>query len=761
MAKKFLFALLAAFFALSVAPAVLGDGVIPTFSDVDPGAWYAEYVDAVCDRGIMTGKGGGIFDPEGNVTRAEFVTVLMRLSGDWEADGDASFSDVAPTDWYHPYVIWAADKGVVQGYPDGTFLPDARILRSEMAAMLARFIRITGCRTTIDPDAVGGFPDVPPDEWYAGDLESLRTTGLLRGDAAGRFNPSATATRAEAATLFKRFSDMIAAEEPIEAQLGTIRLETETGRDVESKEVYINTAFSLTAPDGREIAFDEVSIRGRGQASWGLEKKPYKLKFPEKVCLMDESGSGTKAKDWTLIPCHSDKSLIRNYLGFKLAGALDGIEWTPYGELVHVYLNGEYRGVYLLSEHVEVAKGRVDIKDGTKANIGFLIEYDSWATGEYNTDFFSVAGIKYSVQSDFGDVEQVIAMKCHLETIFNAVREGDKEKVGRYVDLASAVDIYLLNEIYRNNDVDWSSFFMYFKEPQGKLFFGPVWDLNLAFGNSSEQTSTSGLFAGHIISTTGKYKGDRNVWLAAFLTNDWFREMAAERWEQIKDTLRSTAAEQIGYIKSIDGDLEKNFEVWDVLNTALGQEPEATLRLNSCLENVEYVENWLNDRIDWLDGYLTSSAFTSGYPADKTKITPGAIGNTEIVDSHDAWVIPDWFGGDKQVQYIVDNIEELSGITRGRIEVRLGGYATMTQKNVSTVLIEDKLKLDPAKYEAFFDDGEFEDAREQYHGLGDGQSIIFEFRTGIRDLETGDESTMVKVKYTFVKDLSLNGKFGE
>ena len=93
--------------------------------------------------------------------------------------------------------------------------------------------------------------------------------------------------------------------------------------------------------------------------------------------------------------------------------------------------------------------------------------------------------------------------------------------------------------------------------------------------------------------------------------------------------------------------------------------------------------------------------------------------------------------------------------------MRLGGYATMTQKNVSTVLIEDKLKLDPAKYEVFFDDGEFEDAREQYHGLGNGQSIIFEFRTGIRDLETGDESTMVKVKYTFVKDLSLNELFGE
>ena len=692
MAKKILSVLMTAIFLLSAAPAVFGDGATASFSDVDPNAWYADYVGAVCVRGIMTGKGGGLFDPEGDVTRAEFVTVLKRLSGDKDEAGAASFSDVAETDWFYPYVIWAADKGIVSGYPDGTFMPDARILRSEMAAMLARYIRIMGCRVTDDPEAANSFPDVPADAWYAEDLEIMRTTGLLKGDAAGRFLPDNTATRAEAATLFKRFSDMIAAEEPIEAQLGTIRLETETGRDVESKEVYISTSFSLTAPDGRDISYDEISIRGRGQASWGLEKKPYKLKFPEKVCLMDETGSGTKAKDWTLIPCHSDKSLIRNYLGFKLAGALDGIEWTPYGELVHVYLNGEYRGVYLLSEHVEVAKGRVDIKDGTKANIGFLIEYDSWATGEYNTDFFSVAGIKYSVQSDFGDTDQVIAMKCHLETIYNAVLEGDREKVEQYVDLASAVDIYLINEVYRNNDVDWSSFFMYFKEPQGKLYFGPVWDLNLAFGNSSEQTSTSGLAVGHIISTSGKYKGVRNTWLAALLSNDWFRQMAAERWEEIKDTLKATAAAAIGDVKPKIGDLEKNFEVWDVLNVALGQEPEATLSCNSCLENVEYVEDWLRARIDWLDGYYSSSAFGADYPADKTKIAPAAIGNTVTVDTHDAWVIPDWFGGDKQVQLIVDNIEELCGITRGRIEVRLGGYATMTQKNVSRILVEECLK---------------------------------------------------------------------
>ncbi|MBQ7474694.1 MAG: CotH kinase family protein [Clostridia bacterium] len=728
--------------------------------DVDADAWYHEYVDYVVGKGLMKGTAADKFDPGVTTTRAMIVTILYRLENEPAVSGTSPFDDVAAGQWYTEAVIWANANGIVKGYGDGGFGPMDIITREQFAAILYRCSEFKGYDVNKAADLSRYTDSSAVSEWALAPMKWANAENIITGRTATALVPGGEATRAEAAAIFTRFSDLIA-EDPYEDLIGTIRLETETGRDVESKKEYIGTTFSLSAPDGRGITYDEISIRGRGQASWGLEKKSYKLKFPEKVCLMDDSGSGVKAKDWTLIACHSDKSLIRNYLGFKLASKLDGIEWTPYGELVHVYLNGEYRGVYLLSEHVEVAKGRVDIKDGTKDNIGFLIEYDSWATGDYNSDMFSSSGIKYSVQSDFGNTDQVIAMKCHLETVFNAVREGDREKIERLVDLRSAIDIYLINEVYRNNDVDWSSFFMYFKEPQGKLFFGPVWDLNLAFGNSSEQTSTSGLAVGHIISTTGKYKGIRNEWLAAFLSNEWFREMAAERWKEIKDALRSTAAAEIAGVKAKIADLERNFTVWDVLNTALGQEPAETLRFKSCLENVGYVENWLNSRIDWLDGYYSSDAFIKGYPADRTKIDPGAIGNTDPVEAHDRWVIPDWFGGEKEVQYMVDNIEILCGITRGRIEVKLGGYGTMTAANVTTVVLGETMNADTERYEMFFDEDEFEDAREQYHGLGNGQSIIFELKTGIRDKITGDESTLMKVKYTFTKDLSLNGRFGE
>ena len=87
--------------------------VANVFFDVPEGEWYFGYVSGACDLGVMQGKGGGLFDPEGSSTRAEFVAVLMRLSGEETVgteDADLPFSDVGPNDWFAPYVVWAVGK---------------------------------------------------------------------------------------------------------------------------------------------------------------------------------------------------------------------------------------------------------------------------------------------------------------------------------------------------------------------------------------------------------------------------------------------------------------------------------------------------------------------------------------------------------------------------------------------------------------------------------------------------------------------------
>ncbi|MBR3991268.1 MAG: CotH kinase family protein, partial [Clostridia bacterium] len=638
MAKKLLSFLLAALMlagVMAVVPAGAAETVGP-FRDVPAGKWYSGAILTMYEKGIMTGKKADLFDPTDNVTRAEFVTILFRLSEEEFEGGENAFTDVKAGAWYGKNVLWAAEKGLVKGYPDNTFKPNDSIKRSEMVTLLARYIEYKGIRVIPDSSAVKSFPDAKAGSFYAKSLETVRVSGLIKGDAAGNFRPNATATRAEAAVLFSRFLDMVALGEELEElkePLPVITLNTETGRDVESKEEYILTDFTLTAEDGRDISVPETKIRGRGNSTWIHEKKSYKLKFPEKICLMRADEGNTEAKEWTLLACHSDKSLIRNYVAYRMARRLDGIEWSPYAEMAEVYLNGEYRGVYMLSEQVEVKADRVNITDGAKKDdIGFFIEIDSWAKGEYNEDWFTMGGIKYSVKSDFRDKDQVIAMKCHLETVYNVILEGDREKIEEYVDIPSAVDTYLLNEVYMNVDVDWSSFFMYFKEPQGKLFFGPVWDQNLAFGNSFQLTGETGLFCGHKINASGKYTGESNVWLAALMTNGWFREAAAERWNDVRDILSGSAKDDLKKVSAKIDQYEKNFELWQILHTAVEQEPPKLLRLGSCLEHVQYVDGWISRRIEWLDGFINSDRFTTDYPADRTKIDLSWIGQTDVIE---------------------------------------------------------------------------------------------------------------------------------
>ena len=767
MAKKLLAALLAALLlagVMAVVPAGAVDTVEP-YKDVPTGKWYSAAIRTMYEKGIMTGKRSDMFDPNGNVTRAEFVTILHRLSEEEFEGGEASFTDVKAGSWYEKNVLWAAEKGLVKGYPDNTFKPNDSIKRSEMVTLLARYIEYKGIRVIPDSSAVKSFPDAKAGSFYAKSLETVRVSGLIKGDSAGNFRPNATATRAEAAVLFERFIEMVELSKELEElrePLPVIRLNTETGKDVESKEEYILTDFSLTAEDERDISVEGVSIRGRGNTAWRVPKKSYKLKFPSKICLMKEGEGETKAKDWTLIANHYDKSLIRNLVGYRMAACLDNIEWTPYTEMVEVYLNGEYRGIYTLAEQVEVKKDRVNILEGDKDdNIGFFIELDFWSTGSYYVDYFMAMDCKYTIKSDFRDRDQVIALKCHLETVHNVILTADEQEIRDIVDVPSAVDMYIINEIYRNTDVGSGSFFMYFKEPQGKLYFGPVWDLDGAFGNAVREQATSGLYAGYNITTGGSVRDESNMWFAALQTNAWFREAVVERWNEVKDTLSASVGETLKPVYANIEQYEKNFTVWPVLNEQLSAEPPKSLRLASCQEKIMYVESWIADRIAWLDTAFNSDLFGEGFPADRTKIEPEVTGSTDIIEDRSHWIVPDWYDADNVAQIYFDQIYDMSDTKDGRILIHLGARTTVTAKNMSRIVLGDYMGVDLERYTLFFDEDELSRAREQYGGLGNGQEIIFVLKTGIRDLLTEEESTVAKIDYTFVKDLSLTEQYSD
>ena len=201
-----LFSLLISSFAV-IPQAASADGL--PFRDVKTGDWFYGAVARVYKEGIIIGITAKTFEPGAKMTRAQLVTITCRLSGD-DCKGlgaGLAFKDTPKTDWYADYVGWALREGIVTGYPDGTFRPNAPVTRAELAVVLARFF---GYREIYLADAplVSSFTDAGKiGDWAKPSVEKIRLCGIISGDPTGRFNPGDSATRAEIATMITRYLD--------------------------------------------------------------------------------------------------------------------------------------------------------------------------------------------------------------------------------------------------------------------------------------------------------------------------------------------------------------------------------------------------------------------------------------------------------------------------------------------------------------------------------------------------------------------------
>ena len=177
------------------------------FSDLDAKAWYHEGVDYALTNGLMNGVGGGKFEPDGQLTRAQLVTVLYRAAGEPDTGKQVNpFTDVADDTWYTKAVIWAANNGIVNGVAKNTFAPDDSITREQIAAMLYRYAGAEAAKE----DKLSAFPDAAKvSDWAKEALNWAVASGLINGvaDANGTasLEPQSTATRAQIATILMRW----------------------------------------------------------------------------------------------------------------------------------------------------------------------------------------------------------------------------------------------------------------------------------------------------------------------------------------------------------------------------------------------------------------------------------------------------------------------------------------------------------------------------------------------------------------------------
>lgn len=180
------------------------------FTDVIASDWFYPYVKDAFENGIMHGASETRFEPETPVTRAMFVTVLHRMDGE-KLEGENIFRDVADGMYYRNAVAWANKNGIVLGVSETEFAPDERITREQMAAILYRYARYRGIDTSVGESTnILSYDDFADVSEYAADaIQYALGSGLIVGRTQTTLNPKDSATRAETATIFVRFADLI------------------------------------------------------------------------------------------------------------------------------------------------------------------------------------------------------------------------------------------------------------------------------------------------------------------------------------------------------------------------------------------------------------------------------------------------------------------------------------------------------------------------------------------------------------------------
>ena len=175
------------------------------FTDVEENGWYHTGVDFMVKNGFMNGVADDAFDVDGNLTRAQLVTILYRIAGEPESTATNPFADVADGQWYTNAVVWAAENGIVKGVNTTTFAPNDQITREQIATILFRYAKAEKVEGKL-----AGFPDAEKVSDYAADamawaVEQGLINGISESDGKTYLAPQETATRAQIAVILMRY----------------------------------------------------------------------------------------------------------------------------------------------------------------------------------------------------------------------------------------------------------------------------------------------------------------------------------------------------------------------------------------------------------------------------------------------------------------------------------------------------------------------------------------------------------------------------
>ena len=411
----------------------------------------------------------------------------------------------------------------------------------------------------------------------------------------------------------------------------TIYINTEDGKDITSRDVY--KYCTLVYRDGDSLAvYENTQIRGRGNSTWTTksQKKPYRIKFAESQKFL---GKGyAKSKSWVLLANSGDRSMLRNALTHDL-GEFVKMDFSPAALFVDLYINNNYRGTYLVSDHVNVDNKRVEVDEET----GFLLEYSQDGGKSEEPHFKGNYGWVDVKNPDPPTAEQMSFVQNYITDTRNRLlnssfttyadpRNGYRAKV----DTTSLIKWYVASEITTNWDALYSV--KAYMERDSTLCFGPLWDEDLGWNNNREIDLATKLVAEETaISGNSNYRplseATRKLW-----QDPWFANAVNIRLNRlVKRGIKEFLLNKVDSLAQvIDQSQQQNYSKWKINESGLDNFD----RYHSYTKYSQYVQqlkNLINQRIDYLVGAFADRNKNNRYIAENADLPIAAESGVNVV----------------------------------------------------------------------------------------------------------------------------------
>ena len=363
----------------------------------------------------------------------------------------------------------------------------------------------------------------------------------------------------------------------------------------------------------------QITIEKRGNSSQWNDKTPYRFE------TVNEEGENNNVSllgmpeenDWVLYAPWQDKSMIRNILTYKLSNDLG--KYAPRTKLIELYLNDEYRGVYVLMEKIKRDANRVDISklnpdeiSGDDLTGGYILKFDWFFTGDNLGGFESdidgnIYNYHYPKPSDIVPEQEnyIINYINNFETIMSSDQYADQSTgYPSILNVDSFVDFILLQELAKNVDAYRLSTYI-FKDKESvdnRLTAGPVWDFNHGYGNCDYGETWE--FTGWLLEYNPEGGDQMSFWWELIWQDDYFQNKISERYTELRSTVFSEN-HIYGVIDSLVNELgssvDRNFSKWPILGTYIW--PNYYV-FDTFDQEINYLKSWISDRLNWMDSQI-------------------------------------------------------------------------------------------------------------------------------------------------------------